>query len=57
MASKVDVIVLAQASMARVLQKMAPGSISVPVLASPELAVLQAKDVLGRRAQSNREGA
>jgi Asp/Glu/hydantoin racemase len=57
MSSKVDVIVLAQASMARVLQKMAPGSISIPVLASPELAVLHAKDVLRRRAQTNREGA
>jgi hypothetical protein len=43
--------------MARVLQKMAPGSISVPVLASPELAVLHAMDVLRRRAQTNREGA
>ncbi|MGB6200162.1 MAG: aspartate/glutamate racemase family protein [Candidatus Acidiferrales bacterium] len=57
MTSKVDVIVLAQASMARVLNNMPPGSISVPVLSSPELAVLQAKDVLRRRAQSNREGA
>lgn len=57
MTSKVDVIVLAQASMARVLNNMPPGSISVPVLSSPELAVLQAKDVLRRRAQTNREGA
>jgi Asp/Glu/hydantoin racemase len=57
MASKVDVIVLAQASMARVLNNMPPGSVSIPVLSSPELAVLQAKDVLLRRAPSNREGA
>jgi hypothetical protein len=57
MTSKVDVIVLAQASMARVLQKMAAGSISVPVLASPELAVLRVKDVLRRRAHANQEGA
>jgi len=57
MSSKVDVIVLAQASMARVLQKMAAGSISVPVLASPELAVLRVKDVLRRRAHANQEGA
>jgi Asp/Glu/hydantoin racemase len=57
MALKVDVIVLAQASMARVLNTMAPGSVSIPVLSSPELAVLQAKDVLRRRAESHREGA
>ena len=37
--SEVDVIVLAQASMARVLTTMAPGALSVPVLSSPELAV------------------
>jgi Asp/Glu/hydantoin racemase len=36
---KVDVIVLAQASMARVLGKMEPGALRVPVLSSPELAV------------------
>ncbi|MGD0841538.1 MAG: aspartate/glutamate racemase family protein [Candidatus Acidiferrales bacterium] len=57
MASKVDVIVLAQASMARVLSKMAPGSVPIPVLSSPELAVLQVRDVLRQRAQSHREGA
>ena len=57
MASKVDVIVLAQASMARVLNNLPPGSVSIPVLSSPELAVLQARDVLSRRAQTHREGA
>ena len=57
MASKVDVIVLAQASMARVLNNMPPGSVSIPVLSSPEPAILQAKDVLHRRAQTHREGA
>ena len=57
MASKVDVIVLAQASMARVLNNLPPGSVSIPVLSSPELAILQAKDVLHRRAQTHREGA
>jgi len=36
---KVDVIVLAQASMARVLGTMDPGALRVPVLSSPELAV------------------
>jgi Asp/Glu/hydantoin racemase len=57
MASKVDVIVLAQASMARVLNNLPPGSVSIPVLSSPEPAILQAKDVLHRRAQTHREGA
>jgi Asp/Glu/hydantoin racemase len=42
--AKVDVVVLAQASMARVLQQMpAP---AVPVLSSPELAVLRARELL-----------
>jgi Asp/Glu/hydantoin racemase len=39
MQEKVDVIVLAQASMARVLETMEPGALRVPVLSSPELAV------------------
>ena len=52
LASKADVIVLAQASMARVLDKMEPASISIPVLSSPELAVLQAKDVLSQLADA-----
>lgn len=43
----VDVIVLAQASMARVVASFAPGELKVPVLSSPELAVLSARRVLG----------
>jgi Asp/Glu/hydantoin racemase len=36
---RVDVIVLAQASMARVAENLAPGIVSVPILASPPLAI------------------
>lgn len=39
LAKKVDVVVLAQASMARVIGKMNAGEIGVPVLSSPSLAV------------------
>ena len=42
----VDVIVLAQASMARVVEAMAPGDLAAPVLSSPELAVLRARALL-----------
>lgn len=35
----VDLIVLAQASMARVVKQLSPGALKVPVLSSPELAV------------------
>jgi hypothetical protein len=35
----VEVIVLAQASMARVANALPPGSVAVPILASPPLAV------------------
>ncbi len=42
----VDVVVLAQASMARVLTSMGPGAVQIPVLSSPELAVLRTRDVL-----------
>lgn len=42
----VDVVVLAQASMAGVLKSLAPGTLKMPVLTSPELAVLAAKDVI-----------
>ncbi|MGE0717309.1 MAG: aspartate/glutamate racemase family protein [Alphaproteobacteria bacterium] len=41
MLPKVDVIVLAQASMARVLDAMPAGSVAVPVLTSPALAMEQ----------------
>lgn len=42
----VDVVVLAQASMAGVLKSLPPGTLNMPVLTSPELAVLAAKDVM-----------
>jgi len=44
----VDVVVLAQASMAGVVKTMPRGTLTMPVLSSPELAVLQARDVLAR---------
>jgi Asp/Glu/hydantoin racemase len=43
---KVDVIVLAQASMARVVEKLAPGALNVPVFSSPELAIGQVRQIL-----------
>jgi Asp/Glu/hydantoin racemase len=46
LAAKVELVVLAQASMARVLQAMPPGSVTAPVLSSPELAVLRTRDIL-----------
>lgn len=42
----VDAIVLAQASMARVVATLAPGVLRTPVLSSPELAVLRARQAL-----------
>ena len=42
----VDVIVLAQASMARVVNELPPGTLCAPVLSSPELAVRRAKEIL-----------
>ena len=47
MAPSVDVVVLAQASMARVVDAMTPGSVAVPVLSSPRLAVERLQQVLG----------
>lgn len=44
---EVDAIVLAQASMARVVSTLAPGSLRAPVLSSPEMAVLRARKALG----------
>ncbi|MBK8047883.1 MAG: Asp/Glu/hydantoin racemase [Anaerolineales bacterium] len=41
LAPTVDVIVLAQASMARLLDVLLPAALSVPVLASPQLALAQ----------------
>lgn len=44
---RVDVVVLAQASMARVLTTMEPASLTVPVLSSPELGVRRMAEILG----------
>jgi Asp/Glu/hydantoin racemase len=46
---QVDVVVLAQASMARVLATMEPASLIVPVLSSPELALQRVAEVLRAR--------
>jgi Asp/Glu/hydantoin racemase len=46
LAGKVDVIVLAQASMARVLTEVPPSGLPVPVLSSPELALEQIRNAL-----------
>jgi Asp/Glu/hydantoin racemase len=46
---KVDLVVLAQASMARVLQQMP--AMTVPVLSSPELAVLRTRELLAASAR------
>ncbi len=45
---QVDVIVLAQASMARVLDVIAEGERKVPLLSSPHIALEQARELLGR---------
>lgn len=42
----VDAIVLAQASMARVVASLPDGAVSAPVYSSPELGMLHARDVL-----------
>ena len=46
--AKTDVIVLAQASMARVVDSMKPSEIHVPVLSSPRLGVQYMADFMGR---------
>ena len=46
LASQVDAVVLAQASMARVVASMPPGSLAAPVFSSPELAVQRTRDIL-----------
>lgn len=43
----VDLIVLAQASMARVVATLPIGALRIPVLSSPELAVMSARQALG----------
>ena len=47
MAPVVDVVVLAQASMARVIDALPPGAVGVPVLSSPRLAVERLQQDLG----------
>jgi Asp/Glu/hydantoin racemase len=47
----VDVVVLAQASMARVVAELPPEDQKVPILSSPELAVARAAEVLAAQAQ------
>ena len=44
----VDVIVLAQASMARVVERLPPGALDAPVLSSPELAIEYVRERLAR---------
>ena len=46
MAPVVDVVVLAQASMARVVDALPPGAVGVPVLSSPRLAVERLREEL-----------
>jgi Asp/Glu/hydantoin racemase len=47
MSPVVDVVVLAQASMARVVDALPPGAVGVPVLSSPRLAVERLRRDLG----------
>ena len=44
----VDVVILAQASMARVVTALPDGTLAMPVLSSPELAVKSARAILSR---------
>jgi Asp/Glu/hydantoin racemase len=53
----VDVIVLAQASMARVVNEMPSGTLNVPVLSSPESAVQRAKEILRGTRDTEMAGA
>ncbi|MHB1020839.1 MAG: aspartate/glutamate racemase family protein [Acidobacteriaceae bacterium] len=46
LASRVDVIVLAQASMARVVATLPPGALHVPVVSSPQLAIQRTHEIL-----------
>lgn len=46
LAKHVDVIVLAQASMARVAETLKPEQKPIPILASPELAIIRIKEAL-----------
>ena len=55
LAERVDLVVLAQASMARVVQQMP--KVKVPVLSSPELAVLRTRELLGSVQQTSESPA
>jgi len=46
-----DVVILAQASMARVVAALPEGAVTAPVLSSPELGMIRARDVLAGLAQ------
>lgn len=54
---RVDLVVLAQASMARVVKEMPTGAVEAPVLSSPELAVQRAKQVLENAQKREMAGA
>lgn len=49
LAGQTDVVVLAQASMARVVASLPPGAVRVPILSSPELAIQRARAILFTR--------
>jgi Asp/Glu/hydantoin racemase len=55
LAGQSDVVVLAQASMARVLEALPPGELHVPVLTSPELAIAQVAESLSARSEPHHE--
>ena len=46
LAKRVDVIVLAQASMARVVDSLSPAEKPVPILSSPRLAIEKIAEIL-----------
>lgn len=56
LAQRVDVILLAQASMARVLDLVDPFDLDVPVLTSPGLALERIMEILGLQRQSTPSG-
>jgi Asp/Glu/hydantoin racemase len=51
--SEVDVVVLAQASMARVVDELPAGALQVPILSSPEMAVRAARAALASEDNSS----
>jgi Asp/Glu/hydantoin racemase len=56
-ADRVDVVVLAQASMAGALKRMPAMELKVPILASPELAIRQTRDILSALDKGNQRSA